>query len=81
MRNPVGIGVASFDGRPVHATAGIVGSGARLPACPKDNGQNTNAWYLFTCGRQLADDLASVLKYLEKVIGLGVEDITIKAFP
>jgi hypothetical protein len=33
-----------------------------------------------TRGRQLADDLASVLKYLEKVAGLGVEDITIKVF-
>lgn len=50
------------------------------PACPKDNGENARAWYLFTRGRQLADDLASVLKYLEKVTGLGVEDITIKAF-
>jgi hypothetical protein len=51
------------------------------PACPKDDGENANAWYLFTRGRQLADDLASVLEYLEKLVGLGVENITIKAFP
>jgi hypothetical protein len=51
------------------------------PACPKDNGENANAWYLFTRGRQLADDLAGVLKYLEKVVGLGVENISVKAFP
>jgi len=50
------------------------------PACPKDNGENARAWYLFTRGTQLANDLASVLEYLEKVAGLGVEQITIKAF-
>jgi hypothetical protein len=49
------------------------------PSCPKDNGENARAWYLFTRGGKLADDLVSVLKYLEKVVGLGVEDITIKA--
>jgi hypothetical protein len=50
------------------------------PACPKDNGENARAWYLFTSGNQLADDLASMLKYLEKIVGLGVENVTVKAF-
>ena len=50
------------------------------PSCPKDDGENARSWYLFTRGKQLAGDLASVLAYLEKVVGLGVQDITIKAF-
>jgi len=50
------------------------------PACPKDNGESARAWYLFTRGKRLADDLASVLEYLEKVAGLGVETLTIKAY-
>jgi hypothetical protein len=49
------------------------------PSCPEDDGENARAWYLFTQGKQLAEDLASLLEYLEKVAGFGVEEITIKA--